>query len=749
MIKSGCKRVIALLMTSIMVFSLSSCGKDNKKENGENLRNMKVPEMKDMTYEAKGILLSGATGLADSVEVHGEDMYFTTYKFVEDENHDKGAEEGVGGTVTTGFYKAKTNGTGTQEIKSIEWNEDEYFISWTADEEGNILYLTSGSGGKNGTYTLAKIDNTGNEIFKEEITKKSELNPSEDKNVRIMVDKEKHIVIASERGVFLFDEVGKFTGKVKQKGTMFGRIARTKAGEIVCSSNDDGKDMVLLLDVEKKKWSKEYAIDTVSSKGITSVMNGVDYDFYYSDDSGIYGYDMEKKGAVKIVDYVASNMSGIDIAGLCPMEDEKFMGLDENQTNNSLTIYSKSEEYIEKQTLVLGGLWVAEELKEEVIRFNKNNKRYRIEIKDYNDPEVDQVTKLTMDIMSGAAPDILFLDNVPIDMYAEKGILEDLTLYYENDEELSTDNMIPSVLDTMKIEDGLFYVSPYFRVGSVIGKTEDVGKKMGWTMEEMNAVLEKKGKGIEPFQWESKEMRLEAISNGFTDFVNWETGECQFDTKEFKEILEYANKGIAEEQTKDENRGIYPLTQAVKDGRVLLIESGIGIENIPAYREIMGGDITYIGYPCNDKKGSYFHFSNPLGIYSKSEMKEGAWEFIRMYMTKEYQDNPQVEYSIPTRIDSFDELMEKVVKKDAFTYEFGSIKVDIEDYYADAKPLTQEDVDAFRELVNNTNKIYQSGTPIEDIVVEEAQVYFAGDRDVDETAKIIQGRVTTYVNENR
>lgn len=424
--KSNLKRTAAILITLIMFLNLAACGKSSEKGVSDAPENIEVPENKEMAYEGKNILLSGATGLVDSVEVHGEDMYFTTYKFVEDENHDKGAEEGVGGTVTTGFYKAKTNATGTQEIKSIEWNEDEYFISWTADEEGNILYLTSGSGGKNGTYTLAKIDNKGNEIFKEEITKKSEMNPSEDKNARIMVDKENHIVIASERGAFLFDETGKFTGKIKQKGTMLGRIARTKNGEIVCSSNDDEKDVVLLLDVEKKKWSKEYAIDTVSSKGIMSLMNGADYDFYYSDDSGIYGYDMEKEGAVKIVDYVASNMSNIDIARLCPMENNEFIGLDENQTNNSLKVYSRSEEYIEKQTVVLGGLGVAEDIKDEAIKFNKNNKKYRIEIKDYNDPEVDRLTKLTMDIMSGDAPDILYLDWVPIGMYAEKGILEDL-----------------------------------------------------------------------------------------------------------------------------------------------------------------------------------------------------------------------------------------------------------------------------------------------------------------------------------
>ena len=60
-----------------------------------------------------------------------------------------------------------------------------------------------------------------------------------------------------------------------------------------------------------------------------------------------------------------------------------------------------------------------------------------------------------------------------------------------------------------------------------------------------------------------------------------------------------------------------------------------------------------------------------------------------------------------------------------------------------------EDMNTFDRVIQNTTKIYHCDSAIRTIINEEAAGYFNGQRSVDETAKIIQNRVTTYVNESR
>lgn len=66
-----------------------------------------------------------------------------------------------------------------------------------------------------------------------------------------------------------------------------------------------------------------------------------------------------------------------------------------------------------------------------------------------------------------------------------------------------------------------------------------------------------------------------------------------------------------------------------------------------------------------------------------------------------------------------------------------------------SKPLTQNEVDKYKDLINSTNRRIFYNESITNIILEEAQSYFAGDKNVDEASEIIQSRVTTYINENR
>ncbi|MHB1152537.1 MAG: hypothetical protein ACYCWE_06815 [Eubacteriales bacterium] len=84
--------------------------------------------------------------------------------------------------------------------------------------------------------------------------------------------------------------------------------------------------------------------------------------------------------------------------------------------------------------------------------------------------------------------------------------------------------------------------------------------------------------------------------------------------------------------------------------------------------------------------------------------------------------------------------------------------VDAEEIIADyeargeqARLLTQEDVDAVKKYVDSLSQISidKFDAKIKDILNEEVQPFFEGAKSAEEIAKIIQNRVSAYLNEQQ
>lgn len=56
-------------------------------------------------------------------------------------------------------------------------------------------------------------------------------------------------------------------------------------------------------------------------------------------------------------------------------------------------------------------------------------------------------------------------------------------------------------------------------------------------------------------------------------------------------------------------------------------------------------------------------------------------------------------------------------------------------------------VEKVAEVALSVDKLSSNNTVITDIVLEEAQSYFAGDKSAQDVAGVIQNRVTTYISE--
>ena len=64
-------------------------------------------------------------------------------------------------------------------------------------------------------------------------------------------------------------------------------------------------------------------------------------------------------------------------------------------------------------------------------------------------------------------------------------------------------------------------------------------------------------------------------------------------------------------------------------------------------------------------------------------------------------------------------------------------------------PLTAEDSQRHRDLIDHTNRLYWPNGELSDIVWEVLGTYFAGDLTLDLAVERIQNRVGLYLNEQK
>ena len=389
-------------------------------------------------------------------------------------------------------------------------------------------------------------------------------------------------------------------------------------------------------------------------------------------------------------------------------------------------------------------------------RFEAENPGYRIEVREYNS-EAD-LKRFLVELTTGKAPDIIDLGNLPAKEYIELGLFEDLTPYYEKDQDVSLGDLIDPIAKAMRINGGVYYTASSFGINSLAAKKDDIGDATGWTVSEMSAYIDSKPKDVQILPGNSKSEILGLFTHSsMDDFIDWEKGTCSFDTDEFKHILEIADRGLDDLSEK------YPgetTASLFSSGKLCFYNLGVvGAPELAALKGRLKASAYPIGFPCNDRQGSEFILKEQYGISSVSEHKDMAWRFLKIIMSKEHQYKVMypMYLMIPTRKDCYDMYIRAITETKTYEDEEGNVVYPLSAFYGDSEtdtgyeqgPLLSEDVKLFENLIGNTHRVCQWEHSLSDIIKEEAEKYFKKERSLDETAKVINDRISTYISERK
>ncbi|MDE6710699.1 MAG: extracellular solute-binding protein, partial [Oscillospiraceae bacterium] len=171
-----------------------------------------------------------------------------------------------------------------------------------------------------------------------------------------------------------------------------------------------------------------------------------------------------------------------------------------------------------------------------------------------------------------------------------------------------------------------------------------------------------------------------------------------------------------------------------------------------------GEPITFKGMPGSKGNGSTFNSSGTLlAITAKSANKDGAWKFVRYFLTDEYQDmyaNGN-SYNFPAKLSALEKKAEAAKERPYWENEETGEKEYYDNTYwngSESIPIgvnTDEDNERMMEFIKSVTATNNYDTKIQDIISEESAPYFSGQKTAAQAAEIIQNRVANYIAENR
>lgn len=397
-----------------------------------------------------------------------------------------------------------------------------------------------------------------------------------------------------------------------------------------------------------------------------------------------------------------------------------------------------------------------EQIKEMKHSFEKEYPSYQLEVKEYVGEE--GYKRFLTELTAGKGPDIVDLFGLPAKELSSRGMFKDLMGYMENDGSIDDEDIITPLLNAALIDGKLYYTMGSFGINTLYAQKEGLSEKNGWTVEEMVEYVNSLSEDMLLFSSNSREDLFNSlVESSFEDYIDWESGKASFDNDSFRSILVVCKNAGENSKYDDANNSIAEL---IRDKKICFVKAiKCGAPELIADESLYGIDMIPIGFPNRERKGSSFIADDQFAISELSENKEAAWNCISVVLSKDYQYKKcfPIVNNIPVRKDVFDMYLKAVQTNESYTDDMGNIIYPYEGgfSYSDDDslfirgPLTKRETEDFTNLIASIDRICDWDSNIKTIINDEAEKYFRDERTVDETIKVIQNRVETYVAERK
>lgn len=581
-----------------------------------------------------------------------------------------------------------------------------------------------------------------------------------------VLDEKERVCVCGQMAVYIFNADGALESTLELEDWPYG-LLKLRDGQVGLVTSGMRGQALAVLDTDKGSITGTAKLGLWPDRCFSG---SGDYDFYFISGTKLYGYSLAENSEYELVNLLDCDLSAGEIRWLQAQADGGFLcycGDNEKLSQAELRLTPRSS-VTEKQVLTLGTLG-GSNIEEAVIRFNRRHSDVRIEVIDYSatfsegESDMDGLIRLSTEIMTGGMPDLLVLSGLPYEQLAAKGLLEDLYPWIDADPELDRSDFMPNVLRAMEEGGKLCEICCGFEISTLIGASSVVGDEPGWSFAQVDQALARMPEGcslLGPYCSRDQIFEL-CVYADLDGYIDWENLSCDFENGDFCQLLAFCARFPAEPDYYADYDSEFAL---VASGQQMLMQQYIfGLEELGYVDQYFGGRTTFIGFPVRSGSGSVLVLNDAVGMSARCGNKQAAWDFLREFLLPDYQ---REQHNLPVRQDVLQEQLEDAMRIDYLTNEDGQYLLDENgdripvvrggmsvaddsgglfsyEYYG----LSEEQAQRFLHLLELTDRAPSAYSKVFSLIRNEAQVYFAGQRSAEETARIIQSKVTLYLSE--
>ena len=720
------KRLSVIFLTCSILVGLSACGGEEEVISTVSLQG-KVSE--SQVYYATDLKLDVAPEVTDvDFTAYGPSIYYPEGQTIETYS--------TADRKTTVDTYTWTGAPGNWAFEKICYNNSGELYS---------LVSVGKSGAEAGKPYLCKFDAERKLVFAKDLAEyyreAGEVYSAGSTGLEVGTDGRAYI--SNSKGLWIFEADGSYEAEVS-----FGNMKDIAVLDFV---GDAYRDLYVLYEdkANQVQYVAEINVEEGAVTGIQQTIGLTNLDATENgllayNDAIVYGYDRVSCALVELFHWSECDVKGTSVYGVYPLADGSFFvagalqGGTRNYLVKSLVIQAVEGSQTGKTDIVIamGSSRTSDLLAFAVSRFNKNNEKYNVILEDYySESPLAGEARLNGELAAGMGPDLIDLSIGDVEELVENEYLEDLALYLEESDAISEGDFLETALETYQINGMQTAIPQKFSLTGMVGHSDYVGDMTGWTLEEAVDFLEQQaGQPIFASQLTRGYFFLYMFYFNESSFVDRSTGTCDFDNDLFRRLAELAEE-YPVMYTQEEYDARPSEYTKLQNGSAILSWTPLHeFQALQVYDAALGGNMTCIGFPDEERKGVVAYYSDAFAIASNSHNKQGAWEFLEYYLQLVGAGSSPF---FPTYRPSLQVLAERAMESgDDHMIGYGR---DRWQYMKHAS--TREEIDEVMAQVEAARPQDNEGWTVINIIVAELEDYYAGEITLDEAIANIEREV--------
>jgi len=419
------------------------------------------------------------------------------------------------------------------------------------------------------------------------------------------------------------------------------------------------------------------------------------------------------------------------------------------------------------KVLTLGGVLIPGNIRLAVDEFNEANEFHSIEIIDYIDEHVtweyraEGFMRLQSDLVTGGGPDIIYDQ---FGWMTNHEVVLDLYPFIDADSMLSRSDFFTNFLYALESPvSTLPMIANSFNIRTMVGTERTVGHIQLWTPSALLRLVERNRRINEPFgrQIDREQFINQVLWYAGFDFIDWDNHTANLDSDDFIRLLNAARL-LPKPLTPDESFLLpYP-----GDPELALLLGNQLLEYVydfcpSSYNLLVNvlGNVVVLGVPTSTGGVNILEQTWQMGINAASPHSDIAWEFLRGFLlpTEEMEM-----FRFPLRIDMFNNLIDTLkiphigidsagntveIPTELVLYREGGRRPRVFEIHA----ITDDVVDRILYIIDtavlNRQSVHQQA--LFSLVDADIASFFAREKSAEDTARIIQNRVQTFLDEQQ